>query len=147
MDALAPLNTATPQALQNTYQRQVSKPRNWGESLSDAEKRSIHKAAEKFEAMYVSDMMNYMFTDTDMSGNAFGGGPGEKMYQSLMVNEYGNTMAKSGQAGIAPVLEREMLRLQELQRNPRLANEVTSAAATSLPHNQEVSHDATQPAQ
>lgn len=114
--------------------RQVAQKRNWGESLSAAERTQIKKTALDFEAMYLSDMMNYMMADMDMSETSFGGGTGEKMYQSMMANEYGKQLAKSGQVGIAPVLEREMLRMQELQRNPRLATAPTSAPKHTPPH-------------
>lgn len=112
---------ALPQQASN-YTRKIEKQREWGASLPAKDRKQIHDAAQKFESMYVSEMMNYMFSETDMSQTEFGGGPGEKMYQSLLVNEYGKNLASSGQAGIAPILEREMLKLQELQRNPRLAS-------------------------
>jgi len=90
--------------------------------------------------MFVSEMMNYMFTDTDMSENkVFGGGEGEKMYQSLLVNEYAGRMSSSGQAAIAPTLEREMLKMQELQRNPSLATNPHPIPSTTPTI--EVSHD------
>jgi flagellar protein FlgJ len=114
------------------YQRQVAVKRIWGETLPQAERTQIKKVAEQFEAMYLSDMMNYVMSDMDMSDTSFGGGTGEKMYQSLMANEYGKQFAKSGQVGIAPILEREMLKMQELQRNPRLANPQSSLSQQAL---------------
>ena len=124
-DALTPAATSAPQPF--SYTRQTAKPREWGQTLSTQDRKQIHETAQKFEAMYVSEMMNYMFEGTDLSESGFGGGTGEKMYQSLLVNEYSNKLSQSGQAGIAPVMEREMLRLQELQRNPRLAQQPAAA--------------------
>ncbi len=115
-----------------SYDRKPVAKKDWGATLPEADKKQIHKSAKAFEAMYMSEMMNYMFTDTDMSDSSFGGGAGEDMYKSLMVNEYANKFSQSGQAALAPTLEREMLRLQELQKNPHN----TQPTATD-----EVSHD------
>lgn len=124
-EPLAPANAnplaALPEKLSN-YTRKVDTQREWGTTLPAKDRKQIHEAAQKFEAMYVSEMMNYMFSGTDLSDSEFGGGPGEKMYQPLLVNEYSKGLASSGQTGISPVLEREMLKMQELQRNPRLAS-------------------------
>lgn len=146
MDAANAL-AATP--ITANYQRTEKPPREWGKTLSQHERTEIHKSAKSFEKMYMSEMMNYMFTDTDMSDNMFGGGAGEQMYNSLLVNEYAGKMSGSNQATIAPVLEREILKLQELQKNPRLAHELTAAPQTPSTHlaTTEAPHDASQPSQ
>lgn len=81
-------------------------------------RKSVHEAAVKFEAMYMNEMMNHMFAGLEVDEN-FGGGKGEEIFRSLLVEQYGNMVAKSGQTGIAENLEREMLRMQEAQLNPR----------------------------
>jgi Rod binding domain-containing protein len=45
----------------------------------------------------------------------FGGGKGEEMYRSLLVEEYGKTIAKAGGVGIADQVKAEMLKLQEVK--------------------------------
>lgn len=146
MDAANAL-AATP--VTSSYQRKEAAPREWGKTLSQHDRTDIHKAAKSFEKMYMSEMMNYMFTDTDMSDNMFGGGAGEQMYSSLLVNEYAGKMSSSNQAAIAPMLEREMLKLQELQKNPRLAHElpVEPVTPSSKPATLEAHHDASQPSE
>ena len=46
----------------------------------------------------------------------FGGGQGEKIYRSMMVQEYGKAVAKAGGVGIADAVQREILKMQENQQ-------------------------------
>ena len=46
----------------------------------------------------------------------FGGGPGERVYRSLLVEEYGKAIARAGGVGIADHVEREILKSQEVQK-------------------------------
>ena len=73
------------------------------------------EAAKDFEAVFISEMMSHMFNGIDVDP-MFGGGPGEEMFRSMMVNEYGKKMANSGNGiGIATQLERAMLEMQQLE--------------------------------
>jgi len=73
------------------------------------------RAAEEFEALFISEMIAPVFESLDTEG-LFGGGQGEKIYRSLMVQEYGKAIAKSGGIGIADTVQREILRMQENQQ-------------------------------
>jgi len=75
------------------------------------------KTGQKFEAMYLSEMLQPMF-DGIKSDAVFGGGHGEEMFQSLAVNEYAKAMTDSGGVGIAAAVQREILRLQEQAHAP-----------------------------
>lgn len=77
-----------------------------------ADPRALRQAAEDFEAVFVAQMLAPMF-DTLPTHGTFGGGPGEDIYRSLMVQEYGKAIARSGGVGIADQVERELLRIQE----------------------------------
>ncbi len=83
-----------------------------GKGDSDA----IRQAAEDFEAVFVSQMLAPMF-ETLESDTMFGGGPGEGIYRSMMVEEYGRAIARTGGVGIADQVERELLRIQEATVN------------------------------
>lgn len=78
----------------------------------NAEPGTLRQAAEDFEAVFLAQMLAPMF-ETLKTGGLFGGGPGEDIYRSLMVEEYGKAIARSGGVGIADQVERELLRLQE----------------------------------
>ena len=75
---------------------------------------AVKKAADDFESMFVSQMFSHMFDSVEVDP-LFGGGHGEQMFRSLLVNEYGKSVVKAGGLGISAQLQRDMLRLQEVQ--------------------------------
>jgi Rod binding domain-containing protein len=72
----------------------------------------IRQAAEEFEAVFLSQMLAPIFEGLE-TDSLFGGGPGEKIYRSMLVQEFGKSIVRSGGVGIADSVERELLRLQE----------------------------------
>jgi len=81
-----------------------------------ADRVALRQAAEDFEAVFLAQMLAPMF-ETLESDSMFGGGPGEEIYRSMMVEEYGRTLARNGGVGIADQVERELLRIQEAASN------------------------------
>lgn len=79
-----------------------------------ADLNKLRETAEEFEAVFLSQMLKPMFEGIETDG-PFGGGQAEGMWRSLMVDEYGKSIAKSGGIGIAESVMSEMLRLQEAQ--------------------------------
>jgi Rod binding domain-containing protein len=75
----------------------------------------IDKVAKDFESVFIAQMLAPMFEGVEVD-EMFGGGTGEEMYRSLMIEEYGKIMAKSGGIGIADQVKAELLRLQEMSR-------------------------------
>lgn len=71
----------------------------------------IRATAEEFEAVFLAQMVEQMMGETTES--AFGGGPGEAAFKSMLNEEYAKVMAKAGGIGLADALAREMLALQE----------------------------------
>ena len=80
--------------------------------MKTADSSRVRKTAEDFEAFFVSSMLESMFAGIK-TDSMFGGGHGEDVFRSLMLQEYGKTIAKHGGIGIADNVQREMLRLQE----------------------------------
>jgi len=74
------------------------------------------EAAKEFEAQVVSTLFQSMFKGLEDQENPFGGGPGETMFSSLLVDQYGQQMAKSGGIGLADSVYREMLKMQEVSQ-------------------------------
>ena len=66
----------------------------------------IRATAEEFEAVFLALM-------GESTQSAFGGGPGEAAFKSMLNEEYAKVMAKAGGVGLADALAREMLALQE----------------------------------
>lgn len=75
---------------------------------------AARKTAEDFEAFFLSQVFENMFagigTDT-----LFGGGSGENVYRSLLLQEYSKVAAKTHSTGIADAVQREILRTQETE--------------------------------
>jgi flagellar protein FlgJ len=80
-----------------------------------ADPAKAREAAENFEAFYLSQTFEQMFQDVEPD-SMFGGGQGEKVFRSLLFQEYGKQTAKSGGIGIADMVQKEILRLQEVQK-------------------------------
>lgn len=72
------------------------------------------KAAEDFEAFFLAQFIDRMFQDLPTDG-MFGGGHGEKVFRSLLSQEYGKVMARTGGIGIADSVYREILKHQEIE--------------------------------
>ena len=81
--------------------------------LSNArDPKSVDKAAQEFEAEFLSQMLESMFKGIKTDG-PFGGGHAEEMMRSFMLQEYGKVMSASGGVGIADAVKRELLHAQE----------------------------------
>jgi len=70
------------------------------------------QAAEDFEAVFISQMLAPMFEGME-DDSYFGNGPGNDVYRSMMVEQYGKSIARAGGFGLADAVQREILRLQE----------------------------------
>ena len=73
------------------------------------------KTAVEFEAFFLGQMLQPMFANID-TAPPFGGGHSEKIWRSMMVDEFGKSMAEAGGIGIADSIQREILRLQEVEQ-------------------------------
>ena len=73
------------------------------------------QAAEDFEAVFLAQMLGPIFDSLETDG-MFGGGSGEKIYRSLLVQEYGKAIAKSSGIGISDAVQSEILKLQEVSQ-------------------------------
>ncbi|MBA4274687.1 MAG: chemotaxis protein [Alphaproteobacteria bacterium] len=76
----------------------------------------IDATAQEFEAQFIAQMMENMFS-TIQTNSEFGGGQAEEVYRSLLVNEYGKMIARTGGVGVADHVKREMIRMQEVSHD------------------------------
>ncbi len=70
------------------------------------------KVAKDFEAVFINEMLGSMFEGIQTDG-PFGGGPGEGIFRSMMIDSYSKTIAGQGGFGLADAVKRELLRTQE----------------------------------
>ena len=73
---------------------------------------NIDAVAREFEAMVLGQMLAPMMNTVPTDG-PFSGGPGGEAFRSMMVDEIGNEVAEAGGIGIADMVRRELLALQE----------------------------------
>jgi len=73
-------------------------------------------AAEKFEAFFIGQYFEHMFSGIRTDG-MFGGGQGENVYRSMLMQEYGKAVAKSGGIGIADTVYQSILQIQEQEQS------------------------------
>jgi len=73
----------------------------------------IREAAVEFEAMFLSEMMNHMFSGVEVDP-IFGGGNGEQMYRGMMIQEYGKNIARAPNGiGLADHIQKAMIDIQQ----------------------------------
>jgi len=70
------------------------------------------ETAEDFEAFFLSQVFSEMFSGIE-TDPLFGGGAGEGVFRSMMIQEFGKSVAQTGGIGIADSVMREMIALQE----------------------------------
>ncbi|MGH7091700.1 MAG: rod-binding protein [Stellaceae bacterium] len=73
---------------------------------------AAQKAAQNFAAFFLSQSFETMFQGVG-DDDLFGGGEGEKIYRSMLLQEFGKVAAKSGGIGIAAAVQREIMHQQE----------------------------------
>lgn len=81
-------------------------------AIKHASPEKIEAVSKEFEAMFVSQMLENMFSTVDVK-EGLGGSDAEETYQSMMVSEYGKLIARTGGIGVADQIKRDMLKLQE----------------------------------
>lgn len=71
----------------------------------------IDAVAQEFEAIFLSEMLEPMFSGIETKA-PFGGGHGEEVFRGLLIQEYGNAIAAGGGLGIADAVRAELIRAQ-----------------------------------
>jgi len=70
------------------------------------------KAAKEFESVFISQFLGSMFSGIK-ADSTFGGGEGEEMFRSLMIDQYGKQLEQRGGFGLADAVQRQLLKFQE----------------------------------
>jgi len=90
---------------------QTTAPANAAEQ---AKRAQIRETAQKFEASFLSVMLQEMLDGVKAQGPV-GGGPGEDMFKSFMAEAMAKQMTQAGGVGLSVTVNREMLKLQGLE--------------------------------
>lgn len=76
------------------------------DGVPSVQHQQLWKAAQAIEASFLSEMLKS--TGLSNAPESFGGGIGEEQFSSLLVNEYGQTLAKTRGIGIAEAVFRTL---------------------------------------
>ncbi len=71
------------------------------------------KAAKQYEGVFISQFLGSMFSGIK-ADSEFGGGEGEEMFRSMMIDQYGKQMETRGGFGLAAAVQRQLLKHQEI---------------------------------
>ena len=84
------------------------------EKLARTPPDKVREVAEEFEGFFVAMVLESMFAGLD-TDTLFGGGQGESVFRSMLLQEYGKSIAQQSGFGLADSVQREILKLQEMQ--------------------------------
>ena len=99
------------QAAENLQSSQLAKISRAGPQSPEA----ARKAAVEFEGFFIAMALESMYSGIETDG-LFGGGHGEQVFRSMMLQEYGKSIAERSSIGIADAVQREIISLQEVQK-------------------------------
>ena len=80
--------------------------------ISTADMARADKAAKEFESVFIGQFLGSMFQDIPTDGLT-GGGQGEQMFRSLMLDQYGKQIASRGGFGLSDAITKQLLSHQE----------------------------------
>ncbi len=75
------------------------------------------KASQDFEAVFLNQMFQHMFTGIEGEG-PFGGGVGTSIWRSFLTEQYAKSFAKAGGIGLADHVYHSLLAHQEAHAAP-----------------------------
>lgn len=108
------MDLAQLQAGQYTVSKNQIRPEPHGEPKT-AREISAKKAADEFEAIFISQMLKSMSAGIKTDG-PFGGGQSEEIYRDLMDEQLGKAVSGQGGIGMSDSIYREILKNQEVSK-------------------------------
>ena len=105
---------------QSSFSAQANLAMTQGQSLNapgagaQGAGQDVAKAAQQFAGMFMSQMFSHMFEGVGQD-KMFGGGQGEEMFRSVLVDEYGKAAAKSPSLGITNNIMHALIAQQEVK--------------------------------
>ena len=91
-------------------------------TYSAATLAAAKKAGKDYESVFISEFMGEMFNGISTDG-PFGGGQGEQMFRSLMMDQYGKQIASRGGFGLSDAITRQLLSHQEAIAQPAVTKQ------------------------
>ena len=102
-------------AIRSKVVKPTPKPKSY-ENL--ALRKKVHDAAQKFEAIFLKEMLKV--ATPKESERLFGGGLAGDFFQDFQLDEQSQDMAKTGGFGLAEILEKEIMALEDKKFKPEI---------------------------
>ncbi|MEM7618992.1 MAG: rod-binding protein [Pseudomonadota bacterium] len=83
------------------------------------------KTSDEFEAVFITNMIETMFSGIN-TDPPFGGGQGERVFRSQLLNQYAKAIQGSGGFGISDAVYQQLLSIQEKAPHSENANTTAS---------------------
>lgn len=80
-------------------------------AMGEQDIKKAEEAAREFEAVFVAEMMKPMFAGLKTEA-PFGGGKGEEVFRSVLLQEYGKLISQTGSIGLADQVKQEIINMQ-----------------------------------
>jgi len=77
--------------------------------------RKLEDGAREFEGIFIAQMLENAWSTVPTDGMT-GGGMGEEIFRSLMIQDIGQQMSRQGGIGLAPHIHAELLKMQEARK-------------------------------
>jgi Rod binding domain-containing protein len=87
-------------------------------------------AAKEFEGVFITQMLGQMFSGLE-TDKTFGGGQGETMFRSLMLDQYGKQVSAQGGIGLASTITAQLLKHQEATQTDQPTQTAPTDAKTA----------------
>jgi Rod binding domain-containing protein len=91
----------------------AARARSAGPARPGTAEATSEAQAREFEAVFLTTMLQSMFAGLDEDAGTWGGGTGSDAWRGMLVEQYADTIARSGGIGIGDSIKRELLALQE----------------------------------
>jgi Rod binding domain-containing protein len=75
---------------------------------------AARKAAKEYEGVFISQFLGSMFEGISTDG-PFGGGQGEAMFRSMMLDQYSKQIEAQGGFGLSEAMTKQLLAHQEMR--------------------------------
>tara|TARA_B100001971_G_C17891943_1_gene383486 strand:- start:119 stop:505 length:387 start_codon:yes stop_codon:yes gene_type:complete len=114
MDALSTQTTQISNILAQRGSGQIEAAKSNLSNMTPEKMEELDNTAKEFEAVFLSQMFAQMFNGLEVDP-VFGGGKGEEVFRSMMVEEYGKRIADQGGIGIAEHVKTKLIDIQAQQ--------------------------------
>ena len=101
------------QALLATPPRPVGDSQSGNQISPTANEAKADAASKEYESIFISQFLGSMFSGVQ-ADSLTGGGQGEEMFRSLMVDQYAKGIEQQGGFGIAAQMKTELLKHQQV---------------------------------